>query len=250
MLPITVLYEDDSLLALAKPAGMVVHHDARHVSGTIVDWLLERYPGIRGVGEDPSRPGIVHRLDKDTSGVLLVAKNQAAYVYLKKLFQTRLDRNVGGDGMQKTYIALVVGSVKNNTGMIDAPIARSTKHFEKHVVGGKQGRAREAITYYKVIEKFINKEAQSSHDDYTLLEVRPQTGRTHQIRSHLAHIGHPIVCDALYGGKRFVCPTGLERQFLHAASLEFISPSGVRMHFDAPLAEDLRQILTVLRKKA
>lgn len=230
MVNIAVLYEDKDIIVLEKPAGMVVYHDVQHQSGTIIDWLFERYPDIHSVGDDPGRPGIVHRLDKDTSGVLVVARNQNSFQRLKKLFQTR--------DIQKTYSALVVGNIKNESGIIDTPIARSTKYFARRVVGGKQGRAREAITEYRVRERF---------KEYTLLDVFPKTGRTHQIRSHLAHIGHPIACDTLYGGKKFMCPAGVERQFLHASSVEFVGPSGARMHFGAPLSEDLVDALNQLR---
>lgn len=251
-----ILYENDDLLAINKPAGMVVHHDAQHASGTVVDWLLEKYPEIRDVGDPPaggghrmsnghamSRPGIVHRLDKDTSGVLLVAKNQRAYEYLKNLFQT--------GGITKKYFALVVGAMKNDSGVINAPIARSTKHFEKRVVGGRQGRSREAVTEYKVLERFGgSSDATVGATSYTLVEVSPKTGRTHQIRSHLAHIGHPVVCDKLYGGKRYVCPQSaswrITRQFLHAHSLSFTGRDGVKYEIEAPLVEDLENAITSL----
>ena len=261
MQDISIIYETKDFLALSKPAGIVVHHDAQHTSGTVVDWLLEKYPEIRGVGEDVGhrmsnrrpmsredigRPGIVHRLDKDTSGILLVAKNQRAYEYLKKLFQD-------GD-ITKKYFALVVGNIKNDSGVINAPIARSTKYFEKRVVGGKQGRAREARTEYRVLERFpafgdpISKYGDRiSVSGYTLLEVSPKTGRTHQIRSHLAHIGHPVACDKLYGGKLYQCPANLARQFLHAHSLSFTGPDGTKLEIEAPLSPDLQETLKSLR---
>lgn len=231
-----VVYEDSDILALDKPAGVVVHHDAYHTSGTIVDWVREHYPEIEGVGEDPLRPGIVHRLDKDTSGVLLIAKNQDSFSYLKNLFKT--------GGVQKTYKALVVGNVKNDEGIIDAPIARSTKNFQKRVVGGKQGRSREAITAYHVIERFRS----SVYGDLALLDVLPKTGRTHQIRSHVAHIGHPVVCDQLYGGKRLVCPDGLSRQFLHAFSIKFEDAKGKSLYIEASLPANLSALLEKLRE--
>src|SRR3989338_2331189 len=227
-----IIYEDSDVLALSKPAGMGVHHDAQHTSGTVVDWLLEKYPEINNV-RDVGRPGIVHRLDKDTSGVLLVAKNQRAYEYLKKLFQD--------GGITKKYFALVVGNIKNDSGIIDAPIARSTKHFEKRVVGGKQGRSREAVTEYKVLERLAG---------YTYIEASPKTGRTHQIRSHLAHIGHPVACDKLYGGKLYQCPANLARQFLHAHSLSFAGLDGAKYEIEAPLAEDLSSALESLRTQS
>ncbi|MEK7649760.1 MAG: RluA family pseudouridine synthase [Patescibacteria group bacterium] len=225
-----VIYEDDDVLALDKPAGIVVHHDATHTSGTVVDWLLENRPEVKGVGESPDRPGIVHRLDKDTSGVLLVAKNQDAFLYIKKLFQS--------GGIEKKYQTLVIGEMKDESGIVNEPIARSTKNFQKRVVGGGQGRSREAITHYHVLERL---------PDYTLVEASPKTGRTHQIRSHLAHIGYPVACDKLYGGKRYICPTGLGRQFLHAYSLIFDAPSGKKLELVSPLPKDLADALRVLR---
>ncbi len=239
MQDIPIIYENKDFLALSKPAGIVVHHDGQHTSGTVVDWLLEKYPEINNVG-DVGRPGIVHRLDKDTSGILLVAKNQRADEYLKKLFQS--------GGITKKYFALVVGNIKNDSGIIDAPIARSTKHFEKRVVGGKQGRAREARTEYRVLERLARKNfPKENFGGYTLLEASPKTGRTHQIRSHLAHIGHPVACDKLYGGKLYQCPAGLARQFLHAHSLSFTGPDGAKYELEAPLAEDLENALSSLR---
>jgi 23S rRNA pseudouridine1911/1915/1917 synthase len=233
---IKVIYEDADIIVVTKPAGVVVHHDERHSSGTVVDWALESYPEIVGVG-DRERPGIVHRLDKDTSGVLLIARNQFMYEHLKKLFHE--------GAVKKTYTALVVGNVKKESGIIDAAIARSTKHFEKRVVGGKQGRAREAVTEYKVREHIS-----SSDGEFTLLDVFPKTGRTHQIRSHLAHSGHPVVCDALYGGKRYACPAGLGRQFLHASIIEFATPDNARMRFEAPLEDDLARGLEMLHARS
>jgi len=224
-----VIYEDDDVLALAKPAGIVVHHDATHMSGTVVDWLLANRPEIKEVG-DPERPGIVHRLDKDTSGVLLVAKNQKTFLYIKNLFQT--------GGINKKYQTLVIGVMQNDDGIINEPIARSTKNFQKRVVGGGQGRSREAVTHYRVLERL---------PEYTLVEASPKTGRTHQIRSHLAHIGYPIACDKLYGGKRYLCPADLGRQFLHAHSLTFVAPSGKKLELVSPLPKDLEGALEVLR---
>lgn len=224
-----IIYEDDDLLALDKPAGIVVHHDATHTGGTVVDWLLMNRPEVKEVG-DPERPGIVHRLDKDTSGVLLVAKNQNTFLYIKNLFQT--------GGINKKYQTLVVGVIQNNDGIIDEPIARSTKNFQKRVVGGGQGRSRDALTHYRVLERL---------PEYTLVEASPKTGRTHQIRSHLAHIGYPVACDKLYGGKRYMCPAGLDRQFLHAHSLAFEASSGKKLELVSPLPKDLEGALGVLR---
>lgn len=231
MVEFPILYEDKDLVAVSKPAGVVVHPDHMYKDNTVADWARGRYPATQHVGEDPTRPGIVHRLDKDTSGVVIIAKTQDAYLFLKDAFQK--------GKIKKTYLTLVIGQVQEESGTIDAPIARSTKHFEKRVVGGKQGRAREAITDWKVIERF--------GDDYTFLEASPRTGRTHQIRSHLTFLGHPIVCDKLYSGKRFVCPYGLTHQFLHASILELTLPSGGRAHIEADLPSDLSRCLEELR---
>ena len=237
-----ILYEDGNIVAISKPAGVVVHPDHQYKEGTVVDWLRHRYPGIESVGENSTRPGVVHRLDKDTSGVLVLAKTETAHRFLKEAFQK-------GE-VQKTYLALVQGRVREEHGVIDAPIARSTKHFEKRVVGGKQGREREAITYYKVTERFPHLEAEPPSDSYTLLEVSPKTGRTHQIRSHLAFLGNPIVCDKLYSGKRYVCPHRLHPQFLHASALELTLPSGGRVRIEADLPPDLEKYLGILRSSS
>jgi 23S rRNA pseudouridine1911/1915/1917 synthase len=228
---IRVLSEDADFVALSKPAGIVMHHDRLHKEGTLVDWLLKKYPEVRGVGESAFRPGIVHRLDKDTSGVVVIAKNNEAYSHFKKQMQ---DGNV-----EKQYRALVVGRVKNDKGTIDEGIARSTKDFQKRVVGGKQGRVRDAVTNYQVIERF--------GDEYTLLAIQPKTGRTHQIRSHMKHIGHSVACDQLYGGKQFICPGQLSRQFLHAYSLEFVSRNGKTLRILCEIPEDLEGVLKQLR---
>lgn len=229
---IKIIYEDENILAVNKPAGLLAHpvsiskiHDS-----SLVDWLLEKYPEIKKVGEDPERPGIVHRLDKDTSGVLLVAKNQKAFEYLKKQFQ---DRKI-----KKKYIALVDGKVKNNEGIIDLPIAKSKSDFRKKTSVGKMiGKEREAVTEYKVVKRF---------EKFTLVEAYPKTGRTHQIRVHLKAIGHPVVCDKLYGPKKQVCPFGLTRQFLHANALDFNLPDGSRIQLEADLPRDLQNALNML----
>lgn len=232
---VSIIYEDDDILAVNKPAGLLVHGP-----DSLVDWLVKNYPEIKNVGDEPElRPGIVHRLDKDTSGILLVAKNQKAFEYLKSQFQNRK--------IKKRYIALVYGELKVESGIIDLAIGKSKKDFRKKIAGKKMiGKIREAITEYKVIKKFSN---------YTLLEVFPKTGRTHQIRAHLKAIGHPIVCDKLYGTKKTICPFGLDRQFLHASSLELNLPagkadlpSGARIKLEADLPEDLDRVLKELRK--
>jgi len=221
---IKIIYEDDDVLAINKPAGLLVHGQ-----DSLVDWLLENYPEIKNVGEDPARPGIVHRLDKDTSGVLLVAKNQRAFEYLKEQFKNRK--------IKKKYIVLVWGDIKNDKGIIDLPIAKSKKDFRKRTSTGKvAGKIREAITEYKVLKRF---------SVYTLIEVSPQTGRTHQIRVHLKAIGHPVVGDKLYGPKE----APIDRQFLHANSLEFKLLGGSVIKLEADLPEDLKNFLDMLNYK-
>ncbi len=225
---VKIIYEDDDILAINKSAGLLVHG----ASPNLVDWLIKKYPEIKNVGEDQSRPGIVHRLDKDTSGVLLIAKNQKAFNFLKEQFKNRK--------IKKKYIALVEGLLKNNKGIIDLAIGKSKKDFRKKAGQGKMaGKTREAITEYKVIKKFRNS---------TLVEVFPKTGRTHQIRVHLKSIGHPVVCDKLYGFKKAECPPGLKRHFLHASSLEFNLPSGARIKLEADIPDDLQASLTKLEK--
>jgi 23S rRNA pseudouridine1911/1915/1917 synthase len=214
-----IIYEDENILAVNKPAGFLVHPAREGISKppTLVDRLIKNYPEIKNVGEDQMRPGIVHRLDKDTSGILIIAKNQSAFEFLKKQFQERK--------IKKTYIALVKGRVKNKKGIIDSPVKRYAK-------------TRDALTEYKVLKRFQN---------YTLLEVLPKTGRTHQIRIHLKTIKHPVVCDKLYT-KKPDCPFDLKRHFLHALSLELTLPNGSRIKLEAGLPEDLQLILNLLQE--
>ncbi len=234
---VSVIYEDANLIAVNKPAGIVVHPDARHHEGTLTQAMALRYPEIRSVGEDPERPGLVHRLDRDTSGVLLLARTPAAFSFLKSAFQNR--------AVKKTYLALVVGSMKSESGLIDLPIGRSRKSPMRRVAGkGLVGKSREAATRYRVRERFRD------GGDFTLLEVEPLTGRTHQIRAHFAALGYPLVCDRLYaGGGRYQCPAGLARHFLHAWKLELVSPSGGKLRLEADMPEDLERVLVALRHK-
>ena len=221
-LPLNIVYEDDHLLAVDKPAGLTTHPGAAHKSDTLANALLSYLPGLMGVGE-PSRPGIVHRLDKDTSGLLLVAKTQSAHRDLSAQFKKRT--------VTKTYLALVQGAVSPPEGVIQAPVGRHfTRRKEMAVVQG----GRDAETLYKTI---------TSYDDYDLLSIIPHTGRTHQIRVHMAAIGHPMVGDATYGKRH----PELKRHFLHAASLEFIHPSsGEEMELSSPLPDDLSNFLDSL----
>jgi 23S rRNA pseudouridine1911/1915/1917 synthase len=237
-IPLAVLYEDEHLIAVDKPPGMVVHPAPGSRSGTVVNAILHHAGEIEGVGA-VGRPGIVHRLDKDTSGVLLVARTTAALEALARQFRTR--------EVEKRYLALVHGAVRAATGSIDRPIGRDPRERKRMSV--RSGRGRAALTRFTVRERFPGA---------TLLEVAPETGRTHQIRVHLASLGHPVVGDAVYGGRRrgtaretadllAACP----RQALHAARIAFVHPAtGLRTTVFAPLPEDLQGLLTALRKVA
>ncbi len=226
-----IIYEDRDFLAINKPPGIVVHPDQKHKSGTLIQEILKKYPEIQSIGEDPARPGLVHRLDKDTSGILLVAKNQKTFQYFKEAFQN--------NRVKKTYLVLLVGRIKNKEGRIDLPIGRSKKSPMRRIAGkGGSGKIRNAETQYKVL-KYL--------DGFSFCEARPLTGRTHQIRAHFAAIGHPTVCDKIYSGKRFICPSGLARQFLHAYKLEFVSPSGAKIILESGLPDDLNRVLETLR---
>ena len=223
-----ILYEDADLIVLSKPAGLQVHaakisasrrpaaeKDGRDARPLLTEWLLGRYPEMGSVGDDPStRPGIVHRLDKETSGIMVAARNQKTFLYLKELFRKH--------EIKKTYLAIVMGMPKKEEGVIDAPIGILNGTLKRSVHSPKM--AKEAVTEYKVVRPV--------HDGgAALLEVRPRTGRTHQIRVHLASIGHPIAGDRLYGPKKQ--PPWADRLMLHALSLEFTTQEGKRMRFAA-----------------
>ena len=224
---VDVRYADDDLLVIDKPAGLVVHPGAGHDTGTLVNGLLAAFPEIATVG-DPMRPGIVHRLDRDTSGLLLVARSQRAYdALVAQLAQHEVDRR---------YVALVWGHLASPRGLVDAPIGRSQSRRTRMAV---RDEGKPARTEYVVTETF-EKPATS------LLECRLETGRTHQIRVHLGAIGHPVVGDATYGGMRD--SISIARPFLHAAELALTNPiSAEPMHFDDPLPEDLADVLVALR---
>ncbi len=223
-IPLTVLYEDDDLAAIDKPAGMVVHPAYGHDSGTLVNAVLYRWPELAEVG-DEHRAGIVHRLDKDTSGVIVIAKTPLAHRALAAQFEARTTR--------KVYLALVDGNPESSTGRIEAPIGRDPRH-RKQMAVVRHGR--EAITEFRVLELYAY---------HALLEVTPHTGRTHQIRVHLAFIGHPIVGDGAYGRRKQ--RVRLKRHFLHAASLTVESPTtGQPLTFTAPLPAGLQNTLDKL----
>jgi 23S rRNA pseudouridine1911/1915/1917 synthase len=221
-IPLAVLYEDDDVVAIDKPAGMAVHAGAGIHTGTLVNALLHRFESLSGVG-GPLRPGIVHRLDRFTSGVLLVAKNDAAH--------QRLAAQFSGREVEKVYLALAQGVVKQETGRIDRPIARDPVRRTRMTARLAEGRA--AWSEYRVVRRFAAA---------TLLEVRIGTGRTHQIRAHLASIGHPVVGDTLYGASG---NSGLGRYFLHAHRIKFRRPlDGQPIEVVSPLAPELDRYLS------
>jgi 23S rRNA pseudouridine1911/1915/1917 synthase len=223
-----IVFEDDDVVVIDKPADLTVHPIKPEQDDTLVNGLLTYYPEIEKVGDDSLRPGIVHRLDKDTSGLIMVAKNNSAFEYLKKQFQQRK--------VIKKYLALVIGKVKDKKGTITKAISLSRKDRKKRSAL-LDNKSKPAWTEYLVIKIF---------KDYSLLEVYPKTGRTHQIRVHLASIGHPIAGDKQYKFKRQPCPENLSRQFLHAAYLKFQLPSGKIMEFKSELPKDLKENLEKL----
>lgn len=218
-----IIFEDSDIIVINKPPGMTVHPAPGHPAHTLVNAILAHCDDLSGVG-GVLRPGIVHRLDRDTSGVILVAKNDAAHNNLARQLK---DRTV-----EKTYLALVEGTPKPAEGVIDAPIARDPRNRQRMAIV-EDGRA--SVTAYRVVERFPG---------YALVEARPKTGRTHQIRVHLAAIGHPIAGDRTYGHPARDIP----RQFLHAARIAFTHPTtGARVECEAPLPPDLAAILARLR---
>ena len=238
-----VVYKDRHFLVLSKPAGLLMHpfrvgtdHGKLVITEpTLTDWLKTHYPETKKVGDNPEmRPGLVHRLDRDTSGLVIVARDQETFAYFKSLFQ--------GGGIQKTYLALVSGKLKNEKGVIEKPISLKSGTIKRTVHGGKM--TKEAVTEYEVIEVF-----QQGSAWYSLVRVKPKTGRTHQIRVHLASIGHPILGDALYGSKKRSenKAVTVSRLMLHAAALSFTSADKKLIEIEAPPPIDFKTALDDLR---
>lgn len=218
-LPLDILYEDDDLIVINKKPGLVVHPGAGNREGTLVNALVYHCGGLSGIG-GVLRPGIVHRLDKDTSGIIVAAKTDPAHRALSEQFKSR--------GVKKTYIALVKGIVQLDNGIIEAPIGRHPRDRKR--MGVTYLESRDAVTRYKVLKRF---------KDFSMLEISLGTGRTHQIRVHMAHIGHPLVGDKTYG-----TPKGIERQALHAKALSFIHPAtGKVMEFTTNIPEDMQAVV-------
>ena len=245
---VTVLFEDDDVLVINKPAGLVVHSDGRTKESTLVDWILKKYPKIKGVGDHISselnakrstlsasdlRPGIVHRLDRETSGALIIAKNQTALFSMKRQFKKQ--------DVRKTYHAFVYGLVKHDEGVIDRPISRSRANpVLWSATRGRKGEEREAITDYRVIKR---------GDSFTFLELSPRTGRTHQIRVHLKAINYPVVCDRLYAPKREPA-LGFKRLALHSRAVSLLLPrNGKRITVEAPYPKDFKEAIKILKSK-
>ncbi|MBI5816951.1 MAG: RluA family pseudouridine synthase [Candidatus Yonathbacteria bacterium] len=234
---ISIIYEDKNIIAVNKPAGVVVHSDGRTKEYTLSDWVVEHYPSIRGVGEpiklthggEIPKHGIAHRLDRDTSGVMIIAKNQESFLFFKKQFQER--------EIEKTYRAIVYGRVKETKGIIDKPIGKSRSDFRQwSAEKGARGTLREATTEYELLK---------STKDFSYLSLYPKTGRTHQIRVHLKSIGHPVLCDKLYAKNR-PCFGELPRMALHAFSISINTPEGASITIEAPVPKDFEEALAEL----
>ena len=244
---IKVLYEDPNILAINKPSGILVHPSTALRAGpdqkTILDLFRKKYPKIE----------IVHRLDKETSGIMLIAKNQKTYEFLKKQFMGRV--------VKKIYHAIVSGFVKNDHGIINKPIGRSPSDFRRHLAGrGARGELREAITEYKVLKRLtlplapsLIKEGRNSSPPtkgempkaegvFSYLEIKPKTGRTHQIRVHMKFLNHPVVCDSLYNPKG-ACPKSLNRLALHAYSIEFKDLKGATVKVESQLPKEFEKVV-------
>ena len=226
---LTVLYEDEHVLVIDKPAGMVVHPGAGNATGTLAAAALAHAPAIAGVG-GPRRPGIVHRLDKDTSGVLVIAKTRAAYDALTAQLSAR--------SVMRRYVAVVHGRVGLTAGVIDAPMGRDPNHRQRMAVR-PPGKGKRAVTHYRVLERFPH---------FTYLEMKLETGRTHQIRVHMASLGHPVVGDRMYGRSKGKQPIASEGLALHAVTLAFLHPiSQKRSDFTAVIPQRLERLLSQLR---
>jgi len=247
---IPIIFENNNLLIINKPVGLIVHNDGKTNEPSVVDWIQEKYPNIQGVGENMiinhkgadieiQRPGIVHRIDRETSGILIIAKTQESFDYLKGLFKNK--------NIQKKYQALVYGHIKDDIGIIDQPIGRSGKDFRQKMAGSHaRGTLRDAQTEYTVIQRYIDthskKDIQGQYEKYTLVECYPKTGRTHQIRVHMKWLNHPIVSDSLYKGKRKNA-LGLERTALHAAGISFTDSNNENINIEIGLPTDIQLLL-------
>lgn len=235
-IPVTVLFENERLLVLNKSAGVQMHEGGAHAGTTLAEWLVGHYPALKDVGEDSLRPGIVHRLDRDTSGVVVIAKDNETFLALKKAFQDRV--------VEKKYVALVYGQLSALEGRIDASLIRHPGDLKRRAIDTEQysgtlpGNTRTALTFYRVLTRYA---------EYDLVELSPKTGRTHQIRVHMTYLGHPVVGDKLYAFKEVKRNNLLapKRHMLHAGALSF-ELFGEKYTFQSPLPEDFKQVLSSL----
>ncbi len=232
--PFSVVYDGEDFAVIDKPAGVVAHPSHTYKKGALVNGLLARWPEIKGVGEDPLRPGIVHRLDKETSGLMVIPKTQAMFLWLKQQFKEGL--------VSKRYIALVIGRLPKEEGEIIVPIGRAgirqvVMSARRKGLPGKARTFRFASTRFKVSARY---------DGFTLVSVYPKTGRMHQIRVHFKHIGHPVAGDKKYASRARQKLLPLKRHFLHAEHLSFFLPDGKKAEFSSPLPEELRGVLNGL----
>jgi len=243
---IDTLYEDDHILAVNKPAGLVVHSDGKTDTYTLADWFRDTYPASSAVGEPMmladgtviNRPGIIHRLDKDTSGVILLAKTQEGFLHLKEQFQKRT--------IEKTYHAFVYGNIKEDDVVIDAPIGRSSSSIRKWTSGRDMRNvetARDAETVVHVLGRGVD---EATGEPITFVEAKPKTGRTHQIRVHLTHIGRPLIADTLYTKRNPLL--GFTRVALHAQSITFIDMNGEEQVVAAPYPDDFLSAVNQFEK--
>ena len=232
-----IVYEDNGFLVINKPSGLITHQkNINDKQPSVVDWVVENYPELKGTGEpfiasgkETARVGIVHRLDKDTSGLMIIAKNNEAFFYFKNLFQTRQ--------IKKYYLALIHGRPKELKGIIISPLGRIGMKRTTKITGKRLIDKKEAETEYRTVRNFSG---------FTLLELKPLTGRTHQLRVHLNSIGHPVAGDPVYGFKKLTPPPKLNRLFLHAYKLEFIAPNGKALTLETDLPEELQKVLNML----
>ena len=241
---IQVVFENDEVVVINKPVGLMVHADGHHKGSTVVDWFLATYPDSKGVGEEQTdkngepleRSGIVHRLDRDTSGVMILAKTQAAFDHLKKQFHDRLAK--------KEYRAFVYGHMREKWGTIDRQIGRSSKDFRKRSAErGAKGTLRDAVTDWELIGQ-----GEFEQQSFAYVKLKPKTGRTHQLRVHLKAVDRPIVGDQLYAGAKLEQSNnlGLTRLALHAHQLELILPDGQDQRFIAPVPQTFEQAADLL----
>lgn len=237
---IPILFENDEVLVINKPAGLMVHSDGRGTKATLVDWILEKYPALAGVGEPQAgtdRPGIVHRLDEDTSGALVIAKTAESFEHLKAQFKDR--------ETQKEYHAFVWGHFKEHEGVLDIPIGRSAGDFRRwHAGRGTRGEVREAMTRWQAVLQFEDEKGEL----FSFMHLFPKTGRTHQLRVHMKYLQRPIVADSLYGPSKPLA-LGFERLALHARNLTFSLLNGQKMTIEAPYPEDFAGALAKYGKE-